>query len=220
MDRGRELLDAAQGRRVLVSRHRARGVTLIELLIAIAIVSLLFAMGLPAFSTFMANNKVRNAAEVLSSTLAFARSEAMRRNRNVEFVMTNDEVDLGTLDTITAHANGINWVVRSLNPTTGTYDLIEARSGYEGSGSKEGGGIAVQVNANAPLITFRGLGGTQGLAGTATFDFSNPSGGACHTTATPGPIRCLRVQVSVAGLVRMCDPSVDPVASPGDTRAC
>lgn len=220
MDGGGELLDPAEGRRVLTPRRRSGGMTLIELLIAIAIVSLLLAMGLPAFSTFMANNKVRNAAEVLSSTLALARSEAMRRNQNVEFVITNDDVDLGTLDALVPHANGINWVVRALNPATGTYDLIEAKSGYEGSGSREGGGIAVQVLANAPLISFRGLGGTQGLANTATFDFSNPSGGACQTTGTPGPIRCLRVQVSVAGLVRMCDPAVDPVANPGDTRAC
>jgi type IV fimbrial biogenesis protein FimT len=205
---------------VLSPRRRAGGVTLIELLIAIAIISMLFAMGLPAFSTFMANNKVRNSAEVLSSTLAMARSEAMRRNQNVEFLVTNDAVDLGTLDTLTPHANGINWVVRAANPATATYDLVEVKSGYEGSGSREGGGIAVQLLANAPLITFRGLGGTQGLANTATFDFSNPSGGACHTSGTPGPIRCLRVQVSVAGLVRMCDPAVDPVANPGDTRAC
>jgi hypothetical protein len=51
----------------------------------------------------------------------------------------------------------------------------------------------------------------------ASFDVSNPTAGACHTTATPSPIRCLRVQVSVSGLIRLCDPSVTDLA---DTRGC
>ncbi|MGH3884640.1 MAG: GspH/FimT family pseudopilin [Burkholderiales bacterium] len=195
--------------------HRSRGMTLIELLIGLAIVGLLLGIGMPAFNTFIANSKVRNAAEALQSGLALARSAAMGRNQNVEFLLTNDVVDLGTVGTIAPATNGIHWVVRVLDPATGNYELVETKSGYEGSGQSEGA-TSVLVAASNATITFRGLGGTQGAAGTATFDFSNPGAGACHTTATPAPIRCLRVQVSIAGQVRVCDPST----SVPDTRAC
>lgn len=193
----------------------ARGMTLVELMIGLAILGLLIGIGLPAFGTFLGNSKVRNAAETLSAGLSLARSEAMRRNRNVEFVLTNDAVSAATVGTVTASTSGRHWLVRVLNPATGTYELIEAKSGQEGSGQNESGAL-VQVAGSDAQITFRGLGGTQGLAAAATFNFSNPSAGACHSVGTPGPIRCLRVVVSVAGQIRTCDPTT----SAPDTRAC
>jgi type IV fimbrial biogenesis protein FimT len=201
---------------VLSAPHRSRGMTLIELLIGLAIVGLLLGIGMPAFNAFIANSKVRSAAEALQSGLALARSAAMGRNQNVEFVLTNDVVDLGNVGTFTPATNGIHWVIRVLDAGTGTYELVESKSGYEGSGQTEGTTTSVQVAASNATITFRGLGGTQGMASAATFDFSNPGAGACHTTATPAPIRCLRVQVSIAGQVRLCDPST----TIPDTRAC
>jgi type IV fimbrial biogenesis protein FimT len=190
--------------------------SLIELMFGLAILGLLIGLGFPAFSTFLANGKVRNAAEALSAGLSLARSEAMRRNRNVEFMLTNDVVSAATVGTVTPSTLGRSWLVRVLDPRTATYELIEARSGFEGSGQNEAGAPTLQVAASNAQITFRGLGGTQGLPAAATFNFSNPSAGACHTTGTPGPIRCLRVVVSVAGQVRTCDPGT---AAP-DTRAC
>ena len=188
--------------------------TLIEIMIGLAILGLLLGMGLPAFNTFLANSKLRNTAEALQSGLTLARSEAMRRNQTAEFLLTSDEINLGTVGTVTAATSGIHWLVRVRDPASGVYQLIEAKSGYEGSG-QTGGGTTVQVSASEANIAFRGLGGTS-LGAIATFDVSNPQAGACHATATPSPIRCLRVQVSVAGQIRICDPTT---AAP-DTRAC
>jgi type IV fimbrial biogenesis protein FimT len=158
---------------------------------------------------------VRGTADSLQSGLVLARATAIRRNQNVDFVMTNDTIDLGSAGTVTPATNGQNWLVRVLDPSTGTYELVQSKSGAEGSGAVEGAST-VQVNGSVGQVTFRGLGGTQGLGATATFDFSNPAAGACNTVGTPGPIRCLRVQVSVAGLVRICDPST----TAPDSRAC
>jgi Type II transport protein GspH len=145
-----------------------------------------------------------------------ARSEAMRRNQNVEFLVTNDTIDLGTVPTVTPAANGMHWLVRFMDPAVATYSMVDSRSGWEGSGRPESLAPAVQVAASDPLIVFRAMGGTS-LGAMASFDVSNPTAGACHTTATPSPIRCLRVQVSVSGLIRLCDPSV---TDPADTRGC
>lgn len=199
----------------MLKRSTSRGVTLIELLIGIAIVALLLAFGLPSFGAWMANSRVRNMAEGIQTGLAMARSEAIRRNQNVEFMLTNDIVDLGTVGAVAPAATGINWLVRAINPGTGLYELIDTKSGQEGSGRADGSSV-VQIAASAPLVTFRGFGGTAGLGATATYDFSSPGAGACNTTTTPGPIRCLRVQLSVGGQIRLCDPST----SGSDSRAC
>lgn len=200
--------------------RKSRGLSLIEIMIALVIVALLLGVGIPAFSTFIANTKVRSAAEGLQSGLTMARAEALRRNQTVEFVLTSDRVDLGSVGTVTPATNGIHWLVRTADPVSGIYELIEARSGYEGSGQSGSGMTTVQVDATNAVVAFRGLGGTRDLAATARFDVSNPQAGACHTEAAPGPVRCLRVQVSVAGQIRMCDPSIDPKKYPGDTRLC
>lgn len=200
----------------MLGRSSTRGVTLIELMIGIALLAMLVTVGLPSLGAWIGNSKVRNAAEGLQTGLSLARTEAMRRNQNVEFVLTNDIVDLGTVSTVTPSASGRSWLVRYMDPATATYLMVESKSAAEGSGRVEGEGSPVQVAASAPLIVFRGMGGAQGFAGSATFDLSNPTAGACHTTATPGPIRCLRVQVSLGGNIRMCDPTT----SAPDPRAC
>lgn len=198
----------------MLRRASARGMTLIELMIGIAITALLLAFGLPSFSAWMANSRVRGTAESLQSGLAVARAEAIRRNQNVEFVLTNDGIDLGSIGTVVPAGNGIHWLVRAINPANGQYDLIDSRSGQEGSGRADSAS-SVQVAASAPIVAFQGVGGTN-VGATATYDFSNPGAGACHTTATPSPIRCLRVQVSVSGQIRLCDPAT----TGSDTRAC
>jgi type IV fimbrial biogenesis protein FimT len=185
-------------------------------MIGLAIVAMLIGMGLPSLGAWLANSRVRTTAESLQSGLAMARSEAMRRNQNVEFLVTNDTIDLGTVPTVVPAADGMHWLVRFMDPAVATYSMVDSRAGWEGAGRAEGQAPAVQVAASEPLIVFRPMGGTS-LGAMATFDVSNPSAGACHTTATPSPVRCLRVQVSVSGLVRLCDPSVTDAA---DTRGC
>jgi type IV fimbrial biogenesis protein FimT len=117
-------------------------------------------------------------------------------------------------------------VIRVANPTTGVYTHIDWKNGYEGSGQDQDAGTAVRttitatygamaLGGTANIVTFKGLGGTL-LGSTTTFDVANPTAGSCHTTSVPSPIRCLRVQVSVSGQVRMCDPSVAST----DPRAC
>ena len=101
---------------MLMQPLAARGMTLIELMIALAILGVLLGLGLPAFSTFLANGKVRNATETLSAGLSLARSEAMRRNRSVEFLLTNDTVTAATVGTVTPSASGRHWLVRVLDP--------------------------------------------------------------------------------------------------------
>jgi type IV fimbrial biogenesis protein FimT len=63
--------------------HDALGFTLIELMVTIAVASILLAVGIPSFNTFVSSQRLRTATYDLSSMLLLARSEAIKRNGEV-----------------------------------------------------------------------------------------------------------------------------------------
>jgi type IV fimbrial biogenesis protein FimT len=60
-----------------------RGVTLMEVMIVLAIVAIVLAVGVPGFREFVARNRLDGAAQHLLASLQYARSEAMRRGAQV-----------------------------------------------------------------------------------------------------------------------------------------
>lgn len=66
------------GRRSAIS-----GFTLVELMVTIAIAAILASFALPAFNSFILGQRVKTASFELFSTLALARSEAIKRNADV-----------------------------------------------------------------------------------------------------------------------------------------
>lgn len=64
-----------------------RGLTLIELLVAVAIIALSATLAAPDIATMVASYKVRTAAEGLLNGLNYARAEAIRRNSAVSFAL-------------------------------------------------------------------------------------------------------------------------------------
>src|SRR5690242_6943896 len=84
------LLDHPQGGNVrrLNQRSRARGFTLVELLVTIGVFALLAAMAVPTMRSVIENSHMRAAGQSLQNGLAMARAEAVRLNTQVEFVLT------------------------------------------------------------------------------------------------------------------------------------
>ena len=68
---------------------RTRGFSLIELVVAIAIMGILFSLGLPVLSSYTGNIKLRAAADSFLAGVHLARGEAIRLNRSVEIILTN-----------------------------------------------------------------------------------------------------------------------------------
>lgn len=210
-----------------------RGFSLIELVIAVAIMGILLALGAPTFSTYLRNVKLRSAAEAFMSGVQLARSEAVRMNANVEFLLTADDPLAANVATATAAATGVNWMVRTADRAT----FIDGKFGIEGSGQRSAADVSVRINDTAspadtdpdpppaaPVasIVFNGLGRTT-LAAPAVFKFNDPGSGRCLTDPGPpaGVVRCLRVAVAVGGQTRLCDPSISAAATAaGDTRGC
>ena len=63
----------------------ARGFTLVELMIVLAVVAIFASLAAPSFRELTATQKVRSAVSALNESLWLARSEAIKRNTDVEF---------------------------------------------------------------------------------------------------------------------------------------
>lgn len=66
------------------------GFTLIELMITVAIVGVLAAVGLPSLTDFIKNDRLTGQINTLVGHLALARSEAVKRNAPVVICSSND----------------------------------------------------------------------------------------------------------------------------------
>ena len=83
-------------RNILVKKSRSRsptrcarsGFTLVELLVVIAIIVILATVGIPAVGELIKDNRTASQARELSALLTFARSEAIRRNTDVDVLLT------------------------------------------------------------------------------------------------------------------------------------
>ena len=202
---------------MLRNRH-CSGFTLVELLMALTLVGVLLALGAPSLATYLQNSKLSSAAANYYAALQTARAEAIRRNRRVDFVMTNSSVAVaGAQDSAVGDVNGRSWLVRALLDSAGpTFELIDAKPAGEGEG--HAGTPAVAVSATGPAgfdgtITFNGFGGTT-VPTAYSIEVTNPSGGACALAG--GPMRCRLINVTPGGQITACDPA----APTGDSRAC
>jgi type IV fimbrial biogenesis protein FimT len=111
-----------------------RGFSLVELIVGMAILGVLLAIAMPAFSNWLRNARVRTAAESVQNGLQLARAEAVRRNTTVAFSSSHHRRQLR------ADTAGPNWVV-SLDSPSGLCNtalrhrvaprIIQSRSGAE-----------------------------------------------------------------------------------------
>jgi type IV fimbrial biogenesis protein FimT len=187
-----------------------RGLSLVELMIGLAIVSILLLAAVPNFGIFLQNIQIRNASESVLQGLNLARTEALRRNEPVRFQFVSDLTGDCTLAT-----NSLNWVVSTLSaaglcdedPGVTPPEIVQKQSARDGTPN-------VALASDASTITFNGLGRASTAA---TIDLSSVSGSCEHLDAD-GTMRCLRILVSAGGQIKLCDPKVDLAGT--DPRRC
>ncbi|MEN8131094.1 MAG: GspH/FimT family pseudopilin [Pseudomonadota bacterium] len=71
------------------------GVTLIELMIAVALFAIVLTLGVPSFQKVIENNSLATRLNILVTTLNYARSEAVKRGKRVSVCKSDDGVDCG-----------------------------------------------------------------------------------------------------------------------------
>ena len=198
----RHLLDRKKGGGVQLAPSAKRGFTLIELVIAVAVLGILVALGLPAFQDWIHNTQIRTAAESILSGLQAARAEAVKRNGWVQFVLTNPATP--------GLATG--WQVSLVSPPPGGCPLLavdpvsglpvadpvlKRRSGEEGSATTS---IAI-FPANLATVTFDPLGRVNYDCGDSIKQINVAS-----AVMSGAAIRPLEIRIAENGGIRLCAP--------------
>lgn len=98
--------------RHLSLRRRARGLTLIELMVTVAIASILMMAGLPYLGDYVQNSRMREAGNSAYTSALYAQSEAIKRNGRVRLSIDGSTVQV--IDRVGLAAAGTGTVLRTL----------------------------------------------------------------------------------------------------------
>jgi len=192
----------------LVSRRRASGFSLIELMVVISVIGILLALGVPTFAKWITDSRVRGAAENLTSGLRLAQASAIAHNRVTVFGLTSAAPSI----TATPSASGTNWFIDLLamagsggSDATSTVGLLQT-SGVAGQYA-----VSVASSSGSGLVCFNSMG--QQVALTAAQTSLSVDCAPLPTTASPmsltvsksGATRSYKVLLYPAGQIRMCD---------------
>lgn len=194
--------------------RRQQGVTLVELMVGIAILAAMLAMGVPAFSNWIQDTQIRTAAESILNGMQTARAEAVRRNTVVRFTLTSVDGNVG-------------WTVGCPTVTATCPADIQTRSADEGGTLAKVTVSADPIPVPAPAGYFTAQISAAGeLPAEVNFDalgrvFTPPAGALFNradvTSKTRADARRYVVVVSSGGQIRMCDPKM---AYATDPRGC
>lgn len=85
---------------------RCRGFTLIEIMVAIAVLAILLSIGLPAFGSLIDNQRMDSSVNSLLRSINQTRTEATRRNRHITMAPLSGDWSNGWNIFIDANNNG------------------------------------------------------------------------------------------------------------------
>lgn len=194
-----------------------RGFSIIELVIVMLVFAILVRAAAPAYATWMANTRIRTAADSIYGALQLARQEAIRRNARVQFALT----DAG---------GSSSWQVCPVGPGTLACDpaqpIVQARDGGELAGNTQVG-ASTNPATTAPGAFGAALAAASGVPASVIFDaLGRPVVAAGQANIARIDVRDvgmsaaderrLVIVVSAAGSPRLCDPK----ATAGTPRAC
>jgi len=110
----------------------ARGASLIEMMIVVAIIGILASLSTPMISTYLQNAKLRATTDELKEALELARSEAIKRNDTVKFTALN-----GGGWTVEVYSNDLLTSLASKPDAAGSHAAVSADNSvirFDGSG--------------------------------------------------------------------------------------
>lgn len=183
--------------------RNGRGFSLVELMVTLVLLAIALTAALPGFGSMIANSRVRSVAEEMQNGIRLAQAEAVRRNRQTVFALTNAAPSL----TAAPLGNGTNWFVRALPLTSEAADATFYVQG--GTFARQAG-----VTITGPALTcFNSIGRQVANASTGLGEDCTPADPITYDIGGAGD-RTLRVEVFLGGRVRMCDTARSIASAP------
>lgn len=196
-----------------------RGFTLLEAMVVVSIITILALVAGPNLSIWLDNTRIRNAADAVQGGLQTARAEAIKRNQNITFWLVSSNAANQLDNTCELSSTSGSWVVSVSSPskacenspsTTVSPQIVSTR-GIGDSGAR------VNVNAlqadgatAATSVTFNGFGRVTNTTPISRIDITGVN--------TDTTYRNLRIAISPAGQIRLCDPNIGNSST--DPRKC
>jgi type IV fimbrial biogenesis protein FimT len=198
-------------------RSFQRGISMLEVMVSIAIIAIVVAIGMPNLSSWMQNTQVRSSAESVLTGLQLARAEAVRQNTKTRFQLTDT-------------TGMASWSI-----STTRLDRTDCPAGTDPYPCPVQSGAATESGKNARLGV--------STASLATTDYSTPIAAAVGMSASPTVIfdafgrvdstvtnitridvtnaayseaRRMVITITDSGMAKLCDPSL-PATNP---RGC
>lgn len=180
--------------------HKGRGFTLIELMVTIALMSIMMAIAAPSFVTFRRNAELTSISNNFLAALNAARTEAMKRNMFAMVVPLDGDNDWSK-----------GWRVFVDKNDNQTFDASTDI-------------LVMQQEAPPPYITLSGNNSTAASASYVRYDgsgFSRPTGTDVPNTtlsisrsdASSDFRQIRRVKIAVTGRARVCTPTASDDAT-------
>ena len=199
--------------------RRAFGFTMIEMVVTMTIFAILVALGVPAMTTWIRNNKVRAVTDSLQTGLRLAQAESLRRSRQVVFSLTNSTTP-DTILPLPAVAGGTSWAIWTVpSMTDNTEPLTFIQSGVLSNASS---GVQVTSTNNTindvSTVCFNSMGRLVNNASANVIAITGGDSCVQPSVGTPpvlkfnismtGADRPLQINLGLGGQVHMCDPGV------------
>lgn len=172
-------------------RRRQSGFTLLELLVTFTIAAILIAIAIPSLTLFVQNSREDSEADSLLSSLAYARSEAVKRDADVLLCSSSDGA---TCSGSSGWGNG--WIVETTDAVPTVLQVMpQLDSGntltanFNGASVSEltfqpSGFVQAAAGSGVYLTTFFTLCDTRGA--TYARDVEVAATGGIQSSSTPG----------------------------------
>ncbi len=188
-------------------------------MVVVSIITILALVAGPNLSIWLDNTRIRNAADAIQGGLQTARAEAIKRNQNITLWLVSSNATNQLDNTCELSSTSGSWVVSVSSPakacenppsTTVSPRIVTTR-GIGDSGARVNV-IARQADGTtaATSVTFNGFGRVVNTDAISRIDITGMNNDVSY--------RNLRLMISSAGQIRMCDPSIGSTSS--DPRKC
>ena len=159
------------------------GFTLLELLITVAVLTMVMAIGIPSMTTFIQNDRLTTQINTLVGHLSYARSEAVKRSQQVAVCASSNG---------TSCSGGVNWetgwIIYVDADGDSAFDagepILRAQQLLDGSTTLKPAGIGTQVTYD-----YRGFATANSVGSFSLCDSRGATYGKALSISTTGRVR-------------------------------